>query len=68
MRHVKSYLNGTSILSVAKRCNHPPSMMARLIVENVAACSSGGNAGGGGYPNASGGNADGKSRMWSRGL
>eukprot|EP00581_Thalassiosira_minuscula_P014465 CAMPEP_0183732868 /NCGR_PEP_ID=MMETSP0737-20130205/39567_1 /TAXON_ID=385413 /ORGANISM="Thalassiosira miniscula, Strain CCMP1093" /LENGTH=381 /DNA_ID=CAMNT_0025965993 /DNA_START=147 /DNA_END=1292 /DNA_ORIENTATION=- len=37
MRHVRSYLNGTSILNLAKRCNYPPSMMARLIVENVAA-------------------------------
>lgn len=35
MRHVKSYLNGTSILSLARKCNYPPSMMARLIVENV---------------------------------
>lgn len=37
MRHVKSYLNGTSILHLATKCNYPPSMMARLIVENVAA-------------------------------
>lgn len=37
MRHVKSYLNGTSILKLAKKCNYPPAMMARLIVENVAA-------------------------------
>ena len=36
MRHVKSYLNGTSILNLARKCNYPPSMMARLIVENVA--------------------------------
>ena len=42
-------------------------MMARLIVENVAACSSGGNAGGGGYPNASGGNVDGKSSSGGHG-
>jgi hypothetical protein len=35
-RHVQSYLNGTSILSIAKKVNYPPSMMARLIVENVA--------------------------------
>jgi hypothetical protein len=40
MRHVKSYLNGTSILNLARRCNYPPSMMARLIVENVASPSS----------------------------
>jgi len=39
MRHVKSYLNGTSILNLARRCNYPPSMMARLIVENVASSS-----------------------------
>lgn len=36
MRHVKSYLNGTSILKLAKKCNYPPAMMARFIVENVA--------------------------------
>ena len=35
-RHVQSYLNGTSILNIANKCNYPPSMMARLIVENVA--------------------------------
>jgi hypothetical protein len=35
-RHVQSYLNGTSILNIAKKVNYPPSMMARLIVENVA--------------------------------
>lgn len=35
-RHVQSYLNGNSILSIARKCNYPPSMMARLIVENVA--------------------------------
>ena len=40
MRLVKSYLNGTSILDLARRCNYPPSMMARLIVENVARTSS----------------------------
>lgn len=37
MRHVKSYLNGTSIINLARKCNYPPSMMARLIVENVVA-------------------------------
>ena len=37
MRHVRSYLNGASILEVARRENYPPAMMARLIVENVAA-------------------------------
>lgn len=37
MRHVKSYLNGASPLTLARRCNYPPSMMARLVVENVAA-------------------------------
>mmetsp|Transcript_29262 Transcript_29262/g.50569 ORF Transcript_29262/g.50569 Transcript_29262/m.50569 type:complete len:298 (-) Transcript_29262:827-1720(-) len=42
MRHVKSYLNGQSLLTLAKRCNYPPSMMARLIVENVASSSSSG--------------------------
>eukprot|EP00574_Skeletonema_japonicum_P008015 CAMPEP_0201735722 /NCGR_PEP_ID=MMETSP0593-20130828/37813_1 /ASSEMBLY_ACC=CAM_ASM_000672 /TAXON_ID=267983 /ORGANISM="Skeletonema japonicum, Strain CCMP2506" /LENGTH=143 /DNA_ID=CAMNT_0048229333 /DNA_START=11 /DNA_END=439 /DNA_ORIENTATION=+ len=36
MRHVKSYLNGTSILKLAKKCNFPPAMMARVILENVA--------------------------------
>ena len=36
MRHVKSYLNGTSILKLAKKCNYPPAMMARVIIENVA--------------------------------
>ncbi len=36
MRHVKSYLNGCSILDLAKKSNCPPTMMARLIVENVA--------------------------------
>ncbi|KAL9188894.1 hypothetical protein ACHAXT_011384 [Thalassiosira profunda] len=36
MRHVTSYLNGTSIVTLARKCNYPPSMMARLIVENVA--------------------------------
>ena len=36
MSHVKSYLNGTSILKLAKKCNYPPAMMARFIVENVA--------------------------------
>ena len=40
MRCVKSYLNGTSILDLARRCTYPPSMMARLIVENVARTSS----------------------------
>ena len=40
MRCVKSYLNGTSILDLARRFNYPPSMMARLIVENVARTSS----------------------------
>ena len=35
-KHVQHYLNGMSILSIAKKCNYPPSMMARLIVENVA--------------------------------
>lgn len=35
MRHVKSYLNGTSIMDLARRSNYPPSLMARLIVENV---------------------------------
>ncbi|KAL7522883.1 hypothetical protein ACHAWX_007617 [Stephanocyclus meneghinianus] len=35
-RLVQSYLNGTSILNIAKKVNYPPSMMARLIVENVA--------------------------------
>ena len=40
MRCVKSYLNGTSILDLARRCNYPPSMMARLVVENVARTSS----------------------------
>eukprot|EP00571_Detonula_confervacea_P011101 CAMPEP_0172306886 /NCGR_PEP_ID=MMETSP1058-20130122/7863_1 /TAXON_ID=83371 /ORGANISM="Detonula confervacea, Strain CCMP 353" /LENGTH=367 /DNA_ID=CAMNT_0013018915 /DNA_START=97 /DNA_END=1200 /DNA_ORIENTATION=- len=39
MRHVKSYLNGSSILNLARKCNYPPSMMARLIVENVATSS-----------------------------
>jgi hypothetical protein len=39
MRHVKSYLNGTSILKLAKKCNYPPAMMARFIVENVAVLS-----------------------------
>ena len=53
MRHVRSYLNGASILEVARRENHPPAMMARLIVENVAALwrregeESGGGRGGG---------------------
>ncbi len=36
MRCVKSYLNGTSILDLARRYNYPPSMMARLVVENMA--------------------------------
>ncbi|KAL9188876.1 hypothetical protein ACHAXT_011366 [Thalassiosira profunda] len=36
MRHVTSYLNGMSIVTLARKCNYPPSMMARLIVENVA--------------------------------
>ncbi|KAL7543008.1 hypothetical protein ACHAWF_007299 [Thalassiosira exigua] len=36
MRHVRDYLNGTSILTLAERANHPPSMMARIVVENVA--------------------------------
>ena len=40
MRHVKSYLNGTSIVDLARRCNYPPSLMARLIVENVTRSSS----------------------------
>ena len=40
MRCVKSYLNGTSILDLARRYNYPPSMMARLIVEHVARTSS----------------------------
>ncbi|KAL3781260.1 hypothetical protein HJC23_012810 [Cyclotella cryptica] len=35
-RHVQSYLNGASIINIAKKVNYPPSMMARLIVENVA--------------------------------
>lgn len=35
MRHVKSYLNGCSILDLAKKANCPPTLMARLIVENV---------------------------------
>jgi hypothetical protein len=35
MRHVKSYLNGTSILNLAKKTNYPPAMMSRIIVENV---------------------------------
>lgn len=35
-RHVQSYLNGTSILNIARKVNYPPSMMARLIIENVA--------------------------------
>lgn len=35
MRHIRSYLNGTSIVSLATKCNYPPSMMARLIVENI---------------------------------
>ena len=39
MRHVKSYLNGTSIMNLARKCNYPPSMMARLIVENVSSSS-----------------------------
>lgn len=36
MRHVKSYLNGTSLLALARKCNVPPSSVARLIVENIA--------------------------------
>lgn len=40
MRHVKSYLNGSSLLNLARKYNYPPSMMARLIVENVATASS----------------------------
>lgn len=39
MRHVKSYLNGCSILDLAKKANCPPTMMSRLIVENVAVTS-----------------------------
>ena len=35
MRHIRSYLNGTSIVKLAMKCNYPPSMMARLIVENI---------------------------------
>ena len=35
-RHVQSYLNGTSIMNIGRKCNYPPCMMARLIVENVA--------------------------------
>ncbi len=35
MRHVKSYLNGCSILDLAKKANCPPTLMARMIVENV---------------------------------
>ena len=35
-KHVQLYLNGTSILNISKMVNYPPSMMARLIVENVA--------------------------------
>ena len=37
MRHVKSYLNGCSIVDLAKKANCPPTLMARLIVENVIA-------------------------------
>mmetsp|Transcript_8608 Transcript_8608/g.18482 ORF Transcript_8608/g.18482 Transcript_8608/m.18482 type:complete len:400 (-) Transcript_8608:62-1261(-) len=35
-RHVQNYLNGMSILNISKKCNYPPSMMARLIIENIA--------------------------------
>jgi hypothetical protein len=42
-RHVQSYLNGTSILNIAEKVNYPPSMMARLIVENVAVLPQTGN-------------------------
>jgi hypothetical protein len=46
-RHVQSYLNGTSILNIARKVNYPPSMMARLIVENVALLPPSNNSGGG---------------------
>lgn len=45
-RHIQSYLNGTSILYIAEKCNYPPSMMARLIVENVAMLPRSNNNGG----------------------
>jgi hypothetical protein len=57
MRHVTSYLNGTSVVALARKCNYPPSMMARLVVDNVARCpasapSASGGGGGGGGANA----------------
>lgn len=66
MRHVRSYLNGASILELARRENFPPAMMARLIVENVAALwrrggdargQSGGGRGGRGNGGGRGGGA-----------